>query len=498
MLFVVLAVAAGLVHLPYLLNDFPLWDGEIYTLLHSLGDKQGFMQPWIDNGRTPLGLIYWNLFELLGAGYGFRTFVLCLIAWGGLEFSKLVIDLYPGISKLRFQILAGLLYVSFPAFHVHAGYTTVVYAMFVPFFVRALRLALLPYSLKQQTQIAFLLAISLVSEALLTVSVVGGAAIFFLRSDWKEKNNKIARALIFFIFPVIYWIVMKLLFPVQGLYSESRSLDLNPLHVFYLLYKFVNVGLNFELFAFLRIKYLLLAWSVGFMLMVRKNISMKIQWRVFVFSIFLVLFGALPFVLSSRGVDTRGWSARHYTATGFSFGLLYWSIISLFPLRFESQKQWALSFMVAGFSVTAFLNDSEWLGRNKIDKEIVTQLKAIPALAGETKVKIQSFRPAMNEELRIYEWATIFYRAYGNFDRALLHESEDWNGALSYNVLKDHQMLSPKTFQHLADLRCGAELKVEVENLNPVMVGLRYAVNMSQPISIKLDWKVRSPECAPL
>ena len=433
-------------HLPFLLNDGVFWDAWVYTSLIDRGDFSSFFLPWDQNGRPLLGYIYWFIGYNFGAIFGFKFFSLLSIFIS----SVLILFLFQRFFWMDrgISLTASTFIICYHSYSVHLSFTTIVFSLFLPFFLMGIYFALLQYELvgikKWAVRITsyIFLAISMIAEAPVTMAYIILIVVLVKQNCFSEGNylkiiiRTISKNLDYCLLPIIYFICMKIFMPVSGDYDGARSISLGVSN-FKSLIRFFGTFIDFNfLYPFdtfsrhVNARIFIVFTVVAIYLLKKKgklHYSDKNILSLLFIGFALLVLTAIPFALGNRAVDLRGWSARHLVLQSIPASIFLIVYLETFwgEERKKGIKRWVVAIMIVLMTMSLWQNYLVWQGRWAVDSSIIENMK------GDKEVKETSvffvntkYVPAHNEVYRSYEWMGMMNRAFGDFSRLVLADDK--------------------------------------------------------------------------
>lgn len=437
----------------YILNGHPYWDALIYDYFASIGDRDGFITPWVENGRPVIGFLYWVLASFLGLKGGFQSVVAVQL----LVSSVLVERILRHASWMTFEgrLLAAATMLVFPAIHVHASFTTAVFALFTP----ALLLSIYTYLVYIESErtarssAIYLLSllcsfVALFSEGLIVScflipiiarAITSGEHTRPSGQSWKSDAP-------FYLVAVGFVAIMKVLMPVSGAYATSRNLSSSSEEILQFFFDFTTT-LASSTVAKVSLWQALTAIALTGLLtsrhLIRKDPRTLHRGKMLLLALAYFVAASAPFAIATRVPGSEGWNARHFTALLFPIALLLGSWLSFWVSNLRLARLLG-TMLVFGLLLTLWKYQLAWEARSAFEQGLIVKLRETE-LNNAGRIVIAPPVPSVLSEIyRVYEWNILLNQVTGNFDRLLVGSEnalENWSLDPAFEVQKTHKLI---------------------------------------------------------
>lgn len=447
----IIFLTALLSHGLFLLNDGVYWDGWLlYTHLTD-GDWESIRLWFFESGDPLRAYFHWamRLFPDLVFGHRLVAFLSILGA---------AVLVYEIGHRFRFlsraeSVAVALVALLFPAFQVAFEFITLWYLFTYLLFLVAVWCALFAQTASGRRRIALWL-IALVAFALsfTTPSLIGyypgflcllvlvyrrqhSAAGWRLLLDWTRRHVWL------FLFPVVCYILNRVLAPTSSIFSEYRkiypSLDLWRNHFQRFLENAVLAQLQLALspfWAWLAIGgavFLLLTWlrlNPVSWLDERAN-----RWGMPLFGGALFVLGVAPYCIGNLSPDVHGWTTRHALLVALPVALV---LVGLLRFLGSTARPFlprlgvgVFVMLLLAFGAQMVMNYAFWQARWVKDRALVLQLSKIPEPKSVSVFFVHDKFPIGGEDnYRPYEWASMFKVAWHDESHIGLDDRR-WNAS---------------------------------------------------------------------
>ena len=220
----------------------------------------------------------------------------------------------------------------------------------------------------------------------------------------------------YLVFPIMFWIFMRTVFPPHGLYSDYNQLTLLPSRSS--LNGYISYGVDQLLAmgnAIFHYRYVILpmvAVSALAIWLSRKRILIKTQiLQSLALGIFLLAAAVIPYAFTGK-MPGPYFESRHCLLLGLPIAIIIVSIAKSL-CRMQTLAVLALIILLLAFGIMQVSNYIQWQARWVKDASVVTNLSRTDPGNISTFLVVDKY-VINSEPYRFYEWSSMFTKAWGS------------------------------------------------------------------------------------
>ncbi len=283
--------------------------------------------------------------------------------------------------------------------------------------------------------------------------------LFFIKSIYSNDRHNLAKDyvkyLLFFLLPVLWWVINHYFFPTMGLYENYNQFNFSKLGVNSLVFILFSAIVPFieSVTIFLRLPFLFLPiFAVITMIMVlfKRNFtdhqsvdnqySTKQTLALMCFGAVLFAAGAFPYLVVGKFPIFRSWETRHAMLTILPISIMIVSVIQFIKntlnLKYAQLIHFFIIFLLTSFSARHIENYLMWQARWVKDSTFMMQLShhtnanvfSTYYVQDEWPINDHSLLYKYDSEYDFYEYAGMFRTVWGGQSRLGLDlKADDWH-----------------------------------------------------------------------
>jgi hypothetical protein len=435
---VALGVVALFAHGLLLLNDGIYWDDWVIYPHLTGGDWSSINALVRESGMTHVNAAFLELFAYLPGGiFSVRLAVFALIVLIGL-FTYLV-ALEAGLGRLEAQLIAALAVV-FPGFQDWVLLVTASsvfdYALFLGSTLLLMRAECAGTRSRPWLRFAaiagFLFSFSLSSLLALYLGVLVLLLLVSLRTTslGAVVRTRWLYGIVLIALPVAYWVVSRMLYPVNGLYLGANSFATSPGPVATAIEHFYVNGIadhvRQALAALLRpwTWPLLVALVGGLALAWRRaawpaGLSGRLAAGGLVIGVVALWLAMLPYALVGKYPSPHGWETRHDLLVAIPLAV---TVVLVVRALLQSGRMALIgvglvSLLAVGFAAAGVQDYAALQARWAVDRAVMARLQSMNGSGNFSVYWVRDAIPGPEPFYRFYEWSAMFREAYGGESR---------------------------------------------------------------------------------